>query len=320
MVLFQMEQRPYHTGTKKPLAALSILLLSISLYPLSPSGQIRPEIHARQVLEAYRRSYPDRVKAVAWQNDDWTIQVRGEVFYWAKGRILPEELRNKWQDYKPYVFYLYPDEPPDPKSYSQERIAELQRIGSVEHQMQGPDHHNGFRAALYGGTKRGEIEQQIVQVRFLGKSISIHGMIENQVKRIDERIRALAQSDQEVAQFIKNIGTIGGYNWREIRGTSRISMHSFGLAIDIQPRRLGSKAIYWQWEQERNPRWMLVSQSNRWSPPEKVVSIFEDEGFVWGGKWDLYDHMHFEYRPELHEISALYGIFATLQRYGIGGD
>lgn len=315
-----MERRLYPAGSKKLLAGFSIFLLSISLFPLSPAPQMRPQIHARQVLEAYRRAYPDRIELISWQNDDWTIQVAGERFYWANGRLLPEDLRDRWQEYKPYVFYLYPQEPPDPKAYTKERIAELERIGTAEHQMNGPDHHNGFRSALYGGTKRVEVEQNLVKVRFLGKTISVHTMIEERIQRIDERLRALARTDANVAQFVQNVGTVGGYNWREIRGTSRISMHGFGLAIDIQPRRLGSKAIYWQWEQERNSRWMLVSQSNRWAPPEAVIKLFETEGFVWGGKWDLYDQMHFEYRPELHEISALYGIFNTLHHYGIGGD
>jgi len=320
MVAVPMEQRSYTTGTKRVLAGFSILLLSISLYPLSPAPQIRPTIHARQVLEAYRRAYPDRIASVSWQHDDWTIEVNGTLFYWANGRLLPENIRDRWQEYKPYVFYLYPEEAPDPKNYSAERIAELERIGSAEHQMNGPDHHNDFRAALYGGGKRAQIEQNLVKVRFLGKTISVHRMIQERVQKIDETIRSLAKTDSDVAQFLKNLGTIGGYNWREIRGTSRISMHSFGLAIDIQPRRLGSKAIYWQWEAERNPRWMLVSQNSRWAPPEAVIKAFEAEGFIWGGKWDLYDQMHFEYRPELHEISKLYMIFSTLQRYGIGGD
>ncbi|AEJ19144.1 hypothetical protein Spica_0994 [Gracilinema caldarium DSM 7334] len=320
MVAVPMEQRSYTTGTKRFLAGCSILLISISLYPLSPAPQIRPSIHARQVLEAYRRAYPDRIESVAWQNNDWVIQIQGELFYWAQGRLLPESHRERWQEYKPYVFYLYPDDAPAPQNYTAERIAELERIGSAEHQMNGPDHHNGFRSALYGGAKRGDVERNLVKVRFLGKTISVHAMIQEQVLRIDERIRGFAKTDSDVAQFLTNLGSIGGYNWREIRGTSRISMHSFGLAIDIQPKRLGSKAIYWQWEAERNPQWMLVSQSNRWAPPEAVIKAFEAEGFVWGGKWDLYDQMHFEYRPELHEISKLYMIFSTLQKYGIGGE
>jgi HSP20 family protein len=33
--------------------------------------------------------------------------------------------------------------------------------------------------------------------------------------------------------------------------------------------------------------------------PQEIVSIFERQGFIWGGKWNHFDTMHFEYRPEL---------------------
>ena len=29
------------------------------------------------------------------------------------------------------------------------------------------------------------------------------------------------------------------------------------------------------------------------------MAAFENEGFIWGGKWHEYDLMHFEYRPEI---------------------
>ncbi|HNY22827.1 MAG TPA: M15 family metallopeptidase, partial [Treponemataceae bacterium] len=44
--------------------------------------------------------------------------------------------------------------------------------------------------------------------------------------------------------------------------------------------------------------------------PAAVVEAFEREGFVWGGKWLLWDNMHFEYRPEL----------LVLQKWGHKGD
>ena len=44
---------------------------------------------------------------------------------------------------------------------------------------------------------------------------------------------------------------------------------------------------------------------SRWNPPDPVIRAFEKEGFIWGGKWPLYDNMHFEYRPELHEFIRL---------------
>jgi hypothetical protein len=33
------------------------------------------------------------------------------------------------------------------------------------------------------------------------------------------------------------------------------------------------------------------------------VKIFLEENFIWGGHWDRYDTMHFEYRPELINLS-----------------
>jgi hypothetical protein len=63
--------------------------------------------------------------------------------------------------------------------------------------------------------------------------------------------------------------------------------------------------VYWLWEQPRNNNWMLIPPEQRWKPPGAVIRAFENEGFIWGGKWHLYDTMHFEYRPELHEIKRL---------------
>ena len=45
--------------------------------------------------------------------------------------------------------------------------------------------------------------------------------------------------------------------------------------------------------------WQRIPLDERWSPPERVVEIFERHGFVWGGKWGYFDTIHFEYRPEI---------------------
>ncbi|MDO5484573.1 MAG: M15 family metallopeptidase, partial [Desulfovibrionaceae bacterium] len=33
--------------------------------------------------------------------------------------------------------------------------------------------------------------------------------------------------------------------------------------------------------------------------PPAIVTALEEQGFIWGGKWQRYDLAHFEYRPEL---------------------
>jgi hypothetical protein len=263
------------------------------------------EITGELVLYAYRYAYPEKVSAVAWSGEDWTITVGGETFYWAQGRLLPLPLRDKWESYGPHGYYRYPSEIPDPRRLAPEQVERLRTQGSAEARLSRIDHNNAFEAALYGGGTRAAVERNLKKITFLGHEITVHKLIVEPLGRVEERIREAAAGDKEIEAFLPSISYLGGYNWREIQGTQRRSYHSWGLAVDIQPKQLGNKAIYWQWERERNENWMLVPLERRWQPPEGVIRIFENEGFTWGGKWALYDTMHFEFRPELHEINRL---------------
>ncbi len=285
-------------------SALLSALLAAAAVSLGAAPLFTPENNrSRLILEAYRRSFPDRVTEVRWQDGDWTIRLGDELFYWARGRILPPDLKDRWEAYKPYVFYTYQASVPDPAAYSAERIAELRRIGDADARKNGNDSYGAFRAALYGGSTRREVEQNLVKTTLFNRNVTVHRRIREAVGRVDRAVKALALKDAGVAAFLKEIGSLGGYNWRDIRGTQRISYHSWGLAIDVTPKKLGGKSIFWEWERNRNPDWMLVPAARRWGPPEAVVRAFEREGFIWGGTWDLYDGMHFEYRPELFEIN-----------------
>lgn len=89
--------------------------------------------------------------------------------------------------------------------------------------------------------------------------------------------------------LFENIG--GSFNWRTISGTDRLSVHSYGAAIDLNSR-LGA---YWRWQGHR-PGGVGRFENHF---PQDLVLLFERYGFIWGGKWHHYDSMHFEYRPEL---------------------
>ncbi len=286
--------------------ATFLILLFAALFPITGSTIMNSEdIRARLIFEAYRRAFPDRIDSIEYRNEEWTAVIDGDRFYWARGRILPEADRGRWTLYRPYVFYTYPDQLRDPRSLSPEQIAKLRAQGEAEARLTGVDHHPAFRAALYGSSSRGGAEKRLAKTTLFGKRVNVHGRIVDALGKVDRAVREAAESDQEVAAFLNGIGSIGGYNWREIRGTSRRSFHSWGLAVDIQPARLGGKITFWEWERERNPDWMLAPLERRWMPPKKVVQAFEKEGFAWGGKWDFYDTMHFEYRPELHEMKKV---------------
>ena len=76
-----------------------------------------------------------------------------------------------------------------------------------------------------------------------------------------------------------------------ISGTDRLSSHSFGAAIDINAE-LGK---YWKWTGAKEGE--VGAYDN--VVPEEIVEAMERYGFIWGGKWNHFDGMHFEYRPEM---------------------
>jgi hypothetical protein len=102
-------------------------------------------------------------------------------------------------------------------------------------------------------------------------------------------LAVLAASDKDYSAVFQGAG--GGFNWRVIAGTSRLSAHSFGIAIDVNAE-IGK---YWRWTGARAG---AVGHYDN-AIPESLVTTMERFGFIWGGKWHHFDGMHFEYRPEL---------------------
>lgn len=97
-----------------------------------------------------------------------------------------------------------------------------------------------------------------------------------------------------LAKGRNDIGSIlypasGTYNYRVIAGTGRLSPHSYGIAIDLK----SDPRDYWKWSTEDKGRTRLLEY------PKELVKAFEDNNFVWGGKWGHFDILHFEYRPEI---------------------
>lgn len=101
----------------------------------------------------------------------------------------------------------------------------------------------------------------------------------------------------DYAVYFENSG--GSFNWRFIAGTNRLSVHSFGIAVDLNTELGG----YWRWSGAAQGQ--ATEYTNR--IPEQIVQAFERYGFIWGGKWHHFDGMHFEYRPEMILHARLMG-------------
>jgi hypothetical protein len=163
-----------------------------------------------------------------------------------------------------------------------------------------------FFRKMYGDTPE-EVEKKLVNVSWLpggeGKTVSftkVNGAAEA-LSRVAQEVDRLPPETRRYAAT-----PIGTFKWRPIAETQRLSMHSFGAAIDLQlPKECQD---YWEWHDKAArahptyPKQILKDDGLG-----RIVRVFEKHGFIWGGKWYHFDTMHFEYRPELLDASTANG-------------
>lgn len=152
--------------------------------------------------------------------------------------------------------------------------------------------NEAFFKKIYGG-KKSEVEKNLVDINWCPKLASQKIKV-TKINSVDKAIQKISNELDQLPELKKYILNIGGtFNWRKISGTGRLSMHSFGITIDINTRF----ANYWQWDSKSTNENVILDYKNK--IPQQIIDIFENNGFIWGGKWYHYDTMHFEYRPEL---------------------
>jgi len=147
-----------------------------------------------------------------------------------------------------------------------------------------------FFRKMYGNSS-GAVKRKLKTIRWMPNSgggklrvTSVNG-VDKALARVSRDLDKLCAKNPKYKKFVTK--TAGTFKWRKIAGTSRLSVHSYGAAIDINVKH----SAYWRWNKG------AYRYQNK--IPKAIVKIFEKHGFIWGGKWYHYDTMHFEYRPEL---------------------
>lgn len=149
-----------------------------------------------------------------------------------------------------------------------------------------------------GNTKSGTL---IVHKKIALKTAKIFYEL-YQIKYPVQRIQPIDIYDADDTKSMEANNT-SAFNYRRVEGSTKLSMHSKGLAIDLNPRinpciRNGkvdppNGKVY----KNRNIkkckgkyRKYMIQKGDR------VYKIFKKYGFKWGGEWNsLKDYQHFEY-------------------------
>ena len=154
---------------------------------------------------------------------------------------------------------------------------------------------------MYGDCRTGEVQKALTTIPWLpkkwGKPLQVTAR-----NGVADKLAAISRElDELPASFDAFLfPPAGTFNCRVIAGTSRMSAHGHGIAIDLAVAR----SDYWRWGKAgpgsgggETAKDAVGTYRNR--IPAEIVAIFERHGFIWGGKWSHFDTMHFEYRPEL---------------------
>ncbi|MDR2949036.1 MAG: M15 family metallopeptidase [Prevotella sp.] len=144
---------------------------------------------------------------------------------------------------------------------------------------------------MYGSTSA-EVQKSLVTIIWCPKLVNQKLRITN-INGVAEQLQKISKELDKHPELRDYLYSAGTFNWRKVRGTDRLSSHSFGTAIDLNVKY----SNYWQWDCRCTSEDTDLEYKNK--IPQLIVDIFEKYGFIWGGKWYHYDTMHFEYRPEL---------------------
>ncbi|MBR5096813.1 MAG: M15 family metallopeptidase [Treponema sp.] len=304
----------------KKSARVFFLLLNLFSFVFCASAQEEDpkwsrlsNLSPKEELEIFRQAYPWVEFELDYDKEvkDWALRItsykKTTTLYRAEGLYLPKsELPNR--DHYWRVIYKYNRTLDDPADFSEEKKQMIRDYSSAENRKNGAVSSKFIFGAIYDCQTRAATESHLRSMTLWNRPINMNRQVGKVLDRVEAKVWRLAKTDKEVYNFLKSLVRCYGYNWRQIRDSPTRSFHSYGIAVDILPKNWGNKIVYWGYEKQKgNKNWMLIPLKARWMPPASVIKIFEDEGFIWGGRWAIWDNMHFEYHPELFVAQQLYG-------------
>jgi hypothetical protein len=108
-------------------------------------------------------------------------------------------------------------------------------------------------------------------------AISIHSKCADSLREVLEAIWEACGRDVSKISELRYDQYDGSYNLRPMRGSTTLSMHAYGCAIDF--------------DAADNP---FHSDKHLFTADSIIVQKFEEAGWIWGGRWMSPDAMHMQ--------------------------
>lgn len=251
---------------------LTLIFLTILILNIIPASAEKIPAHAKKLI----RHYKERISGF---DDNHIVFTDGSRMKWDDG------IENK-------TYQQLLDEPDLEDMFHDKYRKRKAKIPLPVNYDPGRIRVEPFFLKLYGESAdkvRENLREIVWCPKLVGQKIRVSTRYgaDKQFEKISREL----DKHSELAPYLTKIA--GTFNWRKIAGTDRLSMHSFGVTMDINTKF----SHYWQWDCKCKNEDAVLGYHN--DIPLKIVRTFEKHGFVWGGKWYHYDTMHFEYRPEL---------------------
>lgn len=147
----------------------------------------------------------------------------------------------------------------------------------------------------------------LVTVRYLSFDNYLHqGQIVLHLDLADD-VRELFESFIRIGFQIYQVAPVAAYGWNDeesmaannssafnyrlILGTNRLSNHSFGRALDLNPLQ----NPYFARDGRVYPEGAVYDLAVSGTVTSEVVALFKGKGWIWGGDWKIpVDYQHFE--------------------------
>ncbi len=129
------------------------------------------------------------------------------------------------------------------------------------------------------GSSEKEVGKHMVYINFIGHKTYVHKLAKEAFEKVSKEVEGKLGN----YKIIWGVNDSGTWAWRpNVNNKSELSLHSFGIAVDINPRN--------------NPNYKPKTNPCKKDIPDVLINAFKNNGFRWGGDFrKVCDSMHFEW-------------------------